>query len=96
MNYGKWLRTILYILVGIWLLRFPPTRALILWMLPLGSGWDDAFQIVGIVVIVVILLTKNVKFGAPIRKRWRAVAEFFADPNTQGDTPEGEQDDTQE
>ncbi len=73
----NWITTILYLIFGIWLLRFPPTRAIIIWLLPLGSGWDDAIQIVAIVVIVGILITKNLAFGSKFRTRFNKFKRFF-------------------
>ena len=80
-NKGKWFQIILGSFVVIWLLRFPPTRMIILWLLPLGSGWDDAIQIVLIVVVLLLWSTKNVFFGKSLRKRFDIFKNIFKDEN---------------
>ena len=77
---GKWFSFIVGALIVIWLLRFPITRAVILWLLPLGSGWDDLVQIVLIILIVFVYATKNIGFGKRVRDRFGMFKDFFRDP----------------
>lgn len=79
MSKGKWLQFIVVGLGVLWLLRFPPTRALIVWLLPLGSGWDDLVAMILIVVVVVVLVIKNVGFGRSFKSKKRAFKNFFKD-----------------
>ena len=76
---GKWLQYIGIAFVSIWVLRFPATRAVIVWLLPLGSGWDDLVQMILLAVIVFLFVTKNVFFGKKIKDRFSWFKNIFKD-----------------
>lgn len=63
--------------VGILLLAFPPTRMLIWYILPLGSGWDD---ILFLILAVAFLLfggigTVNGVFWKRLKVFWQKLKE---------------------
>lgn len=74
---GKWLKTIIALVVGVWLIRFPPTRALIIFLLPLGSGWDDVVAILFLVVATGIYIIKSTRYGSSKETRRKKRDDFF-------------------
>ena len=70
----KWLKVVLFLAVAFWLLRFPPTRYAILWLLPLGSGWDDIVQGVILFLLAWLLLAKGI-VKLPDIRNW--LKDFF-------------------
>lgn len=53
---SKWLQWIVILIVVAFLLANPLTRGVILFLLPLGSGFDDLIEIVAIILLVGLLL----------------------------------------
>lgn len=63
------------LMVGIALaLLVPPSRALILWLLPLGSGVDD---LIITALFVLVLLFLFVRYWSTVPKWWQQVEKFF-------------------
>ena len=54
------------------------TRAAIMWLLPLGSGWDDVI-FVGAAIVLVIALALRGSFSMP--RWWRALRREGRDAN---------------
>lgn len=63
MKITNWWKALIAILILMWLFIFPPTRQVILFILPLGSGIDDLifFMLLFVAVILVTLKVINIK-----------------------------------
>lgn len=55
-------------------LVIPPSRVLILWLLPLGSGVDD---LIVTALLVLVLLFLFVRYWSTLPKWWQRVEKFF-------------------
>lgn len=55
---SNWAKTIIVLLVLLLLMLFPPTRTVLIYMLPLGSGIDDLIFFILLFVLVVVSLIK--------------------------------------
>lgn len=73
----KWAKTIIVIFLVAWALRFPPTRMIITWLLPLGSGWDDVVIIILLLIAGIIYSIKATRYGPGKTKRKRWIKDFF-------------------
>lgn len=54
-----WWKLALALLLVVVLFRVPQTLRLIIFLLPLGSGFDDLIEIVALVALVVVLFAKG-------------------------------------
>lgn len=74
---GKWLKFVLGGLIVIWLLMFPVTKAIIVFLLPVGSGWDDALELILIVGVLFVLGMRFFRDGP--REAWRTFKKAVKD-----------------
>lgn len=72
MKVSNWWKALIAVLVLMWLFIFPPTRQMILFILPLGSGIDDLIFFVLLFVALILVLLKIINIKEILQKvgRW--------------------------
>lgn len=63
----KWKKVLLALTIVLALLWIPPTRYMIFWLLPIGSGIDDLIFIIVAIVIFIIAFVRG----------WIQIPKFF-------------------
>lgn len=69
---SNWAKTMLVLLLSLLLMVFPPTRTVLIYILPLGSGIDDLIFFILLFVLGVVSLIKlaNVDDGVAKIRNW--------------------------
>jgi hypothetical protein len=68
MKLSNWAKTMIVLAVLLLLMLFPPTRAILLFILPLGSGIDDLIFFVLLFVFGLVALLKLHDFKGVLTK----------------------------
>lgn len=68
MKLSNWAKTMIVLAVLLLLMLFPPTRAILLFILPLGSGIDDLIFFILLFVFIVVALIKLANVDAVVTK----------------------------
>lgn len=55
---SNWAKTVIVLLVILFLMIFPPTRHFIMFLLPLGSGIDDLIFFIVLSILIAVLAIK--------------------------------------
>lgn len=65
---SNWWKALIAVLILMWLFIFPPTRHVILFILPLGSGIDDLIFFVLLFVALILILLKVINIKEILEK----------------------------
>lgn len=65
---SNWGKALIAMLILLWLFIFPPTRQIILFILPLGSGIDDLIFFVLLFAALILILFKAIDMKEILKK----------------------------